>query len=66
MSDLSFIYMYVCMYVASYYISVSGFDPFGGFSRLPHIGPLLHGALQSLGLFLVNLHIVHFLIRGHR
>lgn len=54
------------MSVASYYISVSGFDPFGGFSRLPHIGPLLHGALQSLGLLLVNLHIVHFLIRGHR
>lgn len=45
--------------------SVSGLDPLCGLSRLPHIGPLLHGALQRLGLFFVHLHVVHLLIRGH-
>lgn len=44
---------------------MSGLDPLCRLSRLPHIGPLLHGALQRLGLLLVHLHVVHFLIRGH-
>lgn len=47
------------------YRSVSGLDPLCRLSRLPHIGPLLHGALQRLRLLLVHLHIVHFLVRGH-
>lgn len=47
------------------YKSVSGLDPLCGLSRLSHIGPLLHGALQRLGLLLVHLYVVHLLIRGH-
>lgn len=68
MLDLRLEFVCFCCLFSSFvfYRSVSGLDPLGRFSRLPHIGPLLHGALQGLGLLLVDLHIVHLLIRGHR
>lgn len=34
----------------------------GRLRGLPHICPLLHGVLQSLGLFLIHLDIVHLLV----
>lgn len=36
----------------------------GRLRGLPHICPLLHGALQGLGLLLVHLNVVHLLIRS--
>lgn len=34
----------------------------GRLRGLPHIGPLLHGALQRLRLLLVHLHVINLLI----
>lgn len=39
---------------------------FGRLRGLPHVCPLLHGALQGLGLLLVHLNVVHLLVRSDR
>lgn len=45
---------------------VSQFGALGRLRGLPHICPLLHGALQGLGLLLVHLNVVHLLIGSDR
>lgn len=43
---------------------VSQLGALGRLRGLPHVCPLLHGALQGLGLLLVHLHVIHLLVRG--